>query len=157
MTEDDLVLAKLDAADSPLIDRKLDRSATSAPNRVDGYVPRIVPKARWLDPPVLSGQSVERLSTPRSGRGLSPDTVDGSSVRMLTASELPGLDARWRCGRTGSSAVGRPVAPCRREAHARQLDVVIRARGRAGGSRGGNGRRATRGGRWRRRSSAGRR
>jgi HD superfamily phosphohydrolase len=62
MTEDDQVLAKLDSAHSPSIDRTLDAIRHFRPESVAGYSPRIVPKARWLDPLVRSGQSVERLS-----------------------------------------------------------------------------------------------
>ena len=62
MTEDDLVLAKLDAADVPLIARKLASIRRFQPESVNGYAPRIVPKARWLDPTVLTGQTVEQLS-----------------------------------------------------------------------------------------------
>ncbi len=62
MSEDDLVLAKLDAAGIPLIDRKLESIRHFRPESLNGYAPRVVPKARWLDPPVLMGQSVEQLS-----------------------------------------------------------------------------------------------
>jgi len=62
MTEDDLVLAKLDAAAVPIIDRKLNSIRYFRQASARGYAPRVVPKARWLDPPVLSGLSVTRLS-----------------------------------------------------------------------------------------------
>ena len=62
MSEDDLVLAKLDAAGIPLIDRKLESIRYFRPESLNGYAPRVVPKERWLDPPVLTGQSVEQLS-----------------------------------------------------------------------------------------------
>jgi uncharacterized protein len=62
MSEDDLVLAKLDAADIPLIHRKLASIRQFRPESINGYAPRVVPKARWLDPPVLTGHSVEQLS-----------------------------------------------------------------------------------------------
>ncbi len=68
MTEDDQVLAKLDAAHGPAIDRTLDAIRHFRPESIEGYSPRIVPKARWLDPLVRSGQSVERLSI-LEGRG----------------------------------------------------------------------------------------
>ncbi len=70
MTEDDLVLAKLDAADIPLINRKLESIRHFRPESVEGYTPRVVPKARWLDPPVLIGQSVHPLSALQRGTGL---------------------------------------------------------------------------------------
>ncbi len=62
MTEDDLVLAKLDAAGIPSIDRRLDSIRHFRPESVGGYTPRIVPKERWLDPPVLVGDRVQQLS-----------------------------------------------------------------------------------------------
>jgi uncharacterized protein len=69
MTEDDVVLAQLDAADVPLIRHKLHSIRHFRPESVSGYAPRVVPKARWLDPPVRIGQAVERLSLLESRRG----------------------------------------------------------------------------------------
>jgi HD superfamily phosphohydrolase len=63
MTEDDLVLGKLDAADIPPINRKLDAIRHFRPELLNGYTPRVVPKERWLDPPVLVDHGVRRLST----------------------------------------------------------------------------------------------
>jgi HD superfamily phosphohydrolase len=62
MTDDSAVLAILDAAGSPLIAGKLETIRHFRPERALGYQPRIVPKERWLDPPVLSGGKVQRLS-----------------------------------------------------------------------------------------------
>ena len=62
MTEDLLVLAKLDASGSRKIARKLKTIRNLRPESTQGYVPRIVPKERWLDPPVLIGGAVQRLS-----------------------------------------------------------------------------------------------
>jgi HD superfamily phosphohydrolase len=62
LTEDDVVLSKLDAADIPAITRKLDSIRHFRPESLDGYAPRIVPKVRWLDPPVLIGGSVRPFS-----------------------------------------------------------------------------------------------
>jgi hypothetical protein len=63
MTEDQLVLAKLEAAGSPLIAQKLAMIRHFRPDAVNGYAPRIIPKERWLDPPVLTDdRSIERLS-----------------------------------------------------------------------------------------------
>jgi HD superfamily phosphohydrolase len=62
MTEDDPVLAKLDAAGISAINRKLDAIRHFRPEAINGYAPRVVPKERWLDPPVLNGDSVEQLS-----------------------------------------------------------------------------------------------
>jgi hypothetical protein len=62
LTEDELVLAKLDAAGSPLIERKLNAIRDFRPDAAQGYSPRIVPKERWLDPPVQFAGSVQPLS-----------------------------------------------------------------------------------------------
>ncbi len=62
MTEDDLVLAKLNAADIPLIRRKLDAIRHFRPESLRGYAARVVPKERWLDPPVLLDHGVRQLS-----------------------------------------------------------------------------------------------
>jgi HD superfamily phosphohydrolase len=68
LNEDDLlgddahVLARLEAAASPLIDDKLESVLHFRPERIAEYVPRITPKVRWLDPPVLVGSTVKRLT-----------------------------------------------------------------------------------------------
>jgi HD superfamily phosphohydrolase len=63
LLEDDAhVLTKLQASASPLIAAKLDHILNLRPDRVAAYVPRIVPKVRWLDPPVLKGSTMKRLS-----------------------------------------------------------------------------------------------
>jgi uncharacterized protein len=62
MTEDSVVLAKLDASKSRKIARKLDAIRHLQPDATQGYVARIVPKERWLDPPVQLNGSIERLS-----------------------------------------------------------------------------------------------
>jgi hypothetical protein len=62
MCEDESVLAKLDASGSPLIAHKLARIRHFLPESANGYAPRVVPKERWLDPPVLNMGSVQRLS-----------------------------------------------------------------------------------------------
>lgn len=61
--EDDAhVLARLRAAGSPLIDAKLDAIEHFHPDRLIGFVPKVIPKARWLDPPVKVGSGFKRLS-----------------------------------------------------------------------------------------------
>jgi HD superfamily phosphohydrolase len=66
--EDDLlcddahVLARLRASENPLIAEKLEHILRFDPARVAAYVPRVIPKTRWLDPPVLVGLEVKRLS-----------------------------------------------------------------------------------------------
>jgi uncharacterized protein len=61
--EDDAhVLDRLHAAQSPLIEEKLDRLHHFRPAMLIGFVPRVVPKNRWLDPPVKAGDGFRRLS-----------------------------------------------------------------------------------------------
>jgi HD superfamily phosphohydrolase len=61
--EDDQVLARLRSADSPLIAQKLDHILNFHPGRVAvAYVPRVIPKTRWLDPPVQVGATIKLLS-----------------------------------------------------------------------------------------------
>jgi HD superfamily phosphohydrolase len=62
LSEDDKVLAKLDAARVPSIDRTLDRIRRFDPERAAGYNPRVAPKQRWLDPHVLVDGAPRRLS-----------------------------------------------------------------------------------------------
>jgi uncharacterized protein len=61
--EDDAhVLECLHGARSPLIDAKLNAIAHFEPGRLVGFVPRVIPKKRWIDPPVLEAGIVRRLS-----------------------------------------------------------------------------------------------
>jgi HD superfamily phosphohydrolase len=62
LTEDDHVLAQLEASGSPLIAAKLEAIRHFRPESLIGYQPRIIPKERWLDPPVQTDQTFERLS-----------------------------------------------------------------------------------------------
>ena len=62
MSEDAPVLAKLDASGDPLIRRKLDSIRHFRPESTRRYTPRVVPKARWLDPPIWNGRELVRLS-----------------------------------------------------------------------------------------------
>src|SRR5579864_1896157 len=57
LADDAHVLAKLQAAQNPLVAEKLDHILHFRAERVDGFVPQIVPKTRWLDPPVRVGAS----------------------------------------------------------------------------------------------------
>jgi hypothetical protein len=68
MTEDSAVLAALDRSGSSLIARKLDTIRNFRPECACGYQPRIVPKERWLDPPVMFDGEVVRLSELESKR-----------------------------------------------------------------------------------------
>jgi hypothetical protein len=62
LTEDDLVLTKLEAASSPLIAEKLAVIRDFHAGRTVGYSPRVIPKERWLDPPVQTGWTFRRMS-----------------------------------------------------------------------------------------------
>jgi HD superfamily phosphohydrolase len=77
LTEDDLVLAKLDASGRPDIAGSLARIRHFRPESVEGYVPRVVPKERWIDPDVRVGRSVDRLSV-LVGQAFQPDIHDPS-------------------------------------------------------------------------------
>ena len=69
MTDDELVLAKLEAAQSRKIAKKLELIRHLEPELTHSYVPRIVPKERWLDPPVLIKGEVQPISTVAAKKG----------------------------------------------------------------------------------------
>jgi hypothetical protein len=60
--DDAHVLSCLHSARSPLIEEKLDRIAAFRPEHLAGFVPRVIPKNRWLDPPIARADGVRRLS-----------------------------------------------------------------------------------------------
>jgi uncharacterized protein len=61
--EDDAhVLERLHAAKDPLIEEKLDHVLHFRIERIAGFLPRVSPKTRWIDPPVLFDGSFRRLS-----------------------------------------------------------------------------------------------
>ncbi len=60
--DDETVLARLRSASSPLIAAQLARITHFQPADIQGYVPRIVPKVRRIDPPVAVGTSWRRRS-----------------------------------------------------------------------------------------------
>ncbi len=60
--DDAHVLTLLQDAKSPLIDAKLDQIVQFRPECLVGFVPRVVPKNRWLDPPVKVETGIRRLS-----------------------------------------------------------------------------------------------
>ena len=62
MTEDDLVLAKLAAAAVPSIAEKLAMIRHFNPTHIVGYSPRVIPKERWLEPPVVVDGKTRRMS-----------------------------------------------------------------------------------------------
>ncbi len=63
MTDDAVVLAKLEGSQSPLIADKLKKIRQLRPGGTNGYLPRIFPKERWLDPSVQTNGSVHPLSS----------------------------------------------------------------------------------------------
>jgi HD superfamily phosphohydrolase len=62
LADDAHVLACLHSARSPLIDGKLQRIARFRPEMLEGFTPRVIPKTRWIDPPILLGDGFLRLS-----------------------------------------------------------------------------------------------
>lgn len=62
LTEDDKVLAKLDAAGLPAVDAILARIRRFDPASAEGYAPKISPKQRRIDPPVQVGSTFRLLS-----------------------------------------------------------------------------------------------
>jgi hypothetical protein len=62
LTDDASVMAQLERSGNPRIAAKLDHVLHFRPERVAGYVPRVVPKLRWLDPPVRTGSTFRLLS-----------------------------------------------------------------------------------------------
>ena len=60
--QDDEVMARLESSGNPLILAKLDHVRHFRPARLNGFVPKVVPKVRWLDPPVQVGTTFRRLS-----------------------------------------------------------------------------------------------
>jgi uncharacterized protein len=68
LTRDDLldddahVLTQLQAAHNAKIDEALEHVIYFRPELLDGFVPKVAPKMRWLDPPVKVGTGFKRLS-----------------------------------------------------------------------------------------------
>ena len=63
LLEDDAhVTARLRNSGNALILAKLDRITQFQPEWMVGFTPRVVPKNRWIDPPVVAGESIQRLS-----------------------------------------------------------------------------------------------
>lgn len=56
------VLSCLRSAKSPLIDQKLMSISRFQPEMLVGFVPKVSPKLRWLDPPVVLGDGWVKLS-----------------------------------------------------------------------------------------------
>jgi hypothetical protein len=62
MADDASVLERLDRSGNELIAEKLASVRFPRPDRVRDYSPRIIPKERWLDPPVQLNGTTKRLS-----------------------------------------------------------------------------------------------
>jgi uncharacterized protein len=60
--DDAHVLACLHSAHSDLIEDKLEKITHFRPEHLAGFTPRIIPKNRWLDPPVTDGDGYKLLS-----------------------------------------------------------------------------------------------
>lgn len=88
LSEDDLVLAKLDASGNPAIAAKLASIRHFDSDRVEGYTPKVIPKTRWLDPPVRMGNTVRRFSQWIDGKG-ECENVDITSSTLTTRLREP--------------------------------------------------------------------
>jgi uncharacterized protein len=75
--DDAHVLTRLQNAHDPTITEKLDRIRHFDPTRVNGFVPRVIPKNRWLDPPVRTGPSSYRRLSELESEGDSPQRHRG--------------------------------------------------------------------------------
>ena len=62
LQDDAYVMARLEASGSTRIAETLDQITHFDPERMRGYVARVSPKLRWLDPPVMVEGRVRRLS-----------------------------------------------------------------------------------------------
>lgn len=62
LTDDDRLLSILTSSKSPLILQKLNHINNINIDRLSRYVPKVSPKTRWLDPPVLEGGTAVPLS-----------------------------------------------------------------------------------------------
>ncbi len=62
LTDDTQVMEKLRKSASPLIESKLEHILNFNMKRLEGFAPRVLPKTRWLDPPVRQGNWFQRLS-----------------------------------------------------------------------------------------------
>jgi len=62
LTDDATILAKLEASGGPAVAEMLGRIRDFHPRRLEGFAPKVEPKARWLDPPVRVGATFRRLS-----------------------------------------------------------------------------------------------
>ena len=62
LADDAHVWARLEASSNPRIASTLGRIRRFLPEHVDGHVPKVIPKVRWIDPPVREGSGFRRLS-----------------------------------------------------------------------------------------------
>jgi len=62
LTDDNQVMSKLQESSSPIIKTKLEHIFHFDEQRLEGFTPRVLPKTRWLDPPVRQGRSFRCLS-----------------------------------------------------------------------------------------------
>ena len=62
LADDAHLIACLHSSRSPLVEGKLRRLSGFRPEMLEGFGPRVIPKTRWLDPPVVHGRGYLRLS-----------------------------------------------------------------------------------------------
>lgn len=60
--DDDHVLSRLRSAHGERIDRALEHIEHFRPELLEGFRPRVTPKERWLDPPIVARGELQRLS-----------------------------------------------------------------------------------------------
>jgi HD superfamily phosphohydrolase len=95
LVDDEHVLACLRSAKSPLIAAKLEQISRVVPDSLQHYTPRVVPKSRWLDPPVVLEGSIRRLSEIDGVPAPGDPRADARPRRnlALSATRRPAADA----------------------------------------------------------------
>jgi HD superfamily phosphohydrolase len=61
-SDDAHVLARLESSGSPRVAEALDHIVHFRPERLAGFTPRVIPKTRWLDPPIVVAGALRTLS-----------------------------------------------------------------------------------------------
>ena len=83
MTDDAFVLGRLDASGNAADRRKARERPPTTADRVRGYSPRIIPKERWLDPPVQVNGTIKRLSLLGTGQRFAAAGVESQMIACL--------------------------------------------------------------------------
>ncbi len=84
-SDDAHVLALLRSARSPLIEEKLEHIFQFRPDRLEGFVPRVIPKTRWLDPPVVRDGRPRPFSEIANETGAGREAAVGDGVDAIRA------------------------------------------------------------------------